>query len=260
MLARDFPFLDRRFVAMAHRGGWVAPEEASRENTLHAFRGAVALGYRYIETDVRTTWDGEVVLMHDAELDRVTDTQGAVANLTLAVVSRARVAGLDPVPRFSDVLEEFPGVRFNIDLKDDRSVEAVASLLRRQSCAGRVCVSSFSGARMRAFRRLAPDVATGVGPLGVAWAGFAPLLRRLRIDAGVVLQVPARIAGDMVPLVRADLIRFAHATGRLVHVWTVDEPTEMERLLELGVDGLISNNLIALKRVLTAHGLWENAA
>lgn len=260
MLARDYPFLNHRFVAMAHRGGWVTPADAARENTMHAFQAAADLGYRYIETDVRTTADGKVVVMHDAELDRVTDATGAVSARTAAELSRVRVAGVDPIPLLADVLEALPGIAFNIDVKDDRSVEPLAALLQRQDVAGRVCVSSFSGTRLRAFRRLAPDLPTGVGPVGVAWAGFAPLLRRLRVDSGVVLQIPARIAREKLPLVRRDVVRFAHANGRLIHVWTVDDPTEMDRLVRLGVDGLISNDLTALKRVLTEHGLWEDAA
>ena len=260
MLARDFPFFDRRFIAMAHRGGWVTPAEEARENTLHAFSAAVGLGYRYIETDVRTTADGQIVVFHDATLDRVSDAKGTIGDHTLAELRDVRIAGLDPIPLLAEVLEEFPRTRFNIDLKDDRSPGAVAGLLRRHASGGRVCVSSFSGTRMRAFRRLAPQVPTGVTPFGVAWTGFAPLLRRLRIDSGVVLQVPARVAKKWVPLVRPDVVNFAHATGRLVHVWTVDDSAEMEQLVGVGVDGLISNDITALKQVLIGHGLWEDAA
>jgi glycerophosphoryl diester phosphodiesterase len=103
-------------------------------------------------------------------------------------------------------------------------------------------------------------VPTGVSPLGVVWAGFVPLLRRVRIDPGVVFQVPARVGAERVPLVRADVVNLVHATGRVIHVWTVDDAAEMERLVALGVDGLISNDITALKQVLTGHGLWEDAA
>lgn len=260
MLARDFPFLDRRFVAMAHRGGWAKPEDEPRENTMYAFGCAVGLGYRYIETDVRTTADGHAVVFHDGELDRVTGAAGRIADHSLAQLRGVRIAGLDPIPLLTEVLEEFPATCFNIDLKDDGSAAAVAAILQRQACVERVCVSSFSGSRMRVFRRLAPPVPTGVSPLGVAWAGFVPLLRRARIDSGVVFQIPARVASGRVPLVRPDVVNLAHATGRVVHVWTVDDTAEMERLVALGVDGLISNDITALKQVLTGHGLWEDAA
>ena len=260
MLARDFPFLDRRFVAMAHRGGWATPEDEPRENTSYAFGRAVGMGYRYIETDVRTTSDGHAVVFHDAELDRVTDAAGRIGDHNLAQLRAVRIAGLDQVPLLSEVLEEFPGTCFNIDLKDDGAAAAVAGVLRDQACAGRVCVSSFSGSRMRAFRRLAPPVPTGVSPVGVVLAGFVPVVRRLRLDRGEVFQIPARVAGGRVPLVRPDVVKLAHSTGRAVHVWTVDDTAEMERLVALGVDGLISNDLTALKQVLTGHGLWEDAA
>ncbi|MGV8907507.1 MAG: glycerophosphodiester phosphodiesterase family protein [Propionicimonas sp.] len=260
MLARDFPFLDRRFVAMAHRGGWASPADEARENTMYAFGRAVGMGYRYIETDVRTTADGHAVVFHDGELDRVTDAVGRIGDHNLAQLRAVRIAGIDPVPLLAEVLEAFPATSFNIDLKDDGSAAAVASILQRQSCAERVCVSSFSGSRMRAFRRLVPQVPTGVSPLGVAWAGFVPLLRRARIDSGVVFQVPAKVAAGRVALVRPDVVNLAHATGRVIHVWTVDDTVEMERLVALGVDGLISNDITALKQVLTGHGLWEDAA
>lgn len=231
-----------------------------RENTIYAFRRAVELGYRYLETDVRTTSDGQLVVMHDENLDRISDGTGPVSRYTWAELCDLRVAGKDRIPLLSEAWEEFPDIRFNIDLKDEHSVAALAVLLHRHNRMDSVCVSSFSGARLRAFRRLAPGVPTGVPQIGVALAGFAPLLRRFRIDPGVVFQIPTRVIFEKVPLVRPDLIQFAHSTGRLVHVWTVDDAKEMERLIGLGVDGIISNDIAALKRVLQEHGLWEDAA
>ena len=257
MRARDYPFLDRRFVAMAHRGGWLTDADRARENTSHAFAQAVALGYEYLEVDVRATADGEIMVFHDARLDRVTDGTGPIGDFTWAELASFRVAGIDPIPRLVDVLEEFPHTRFNIDLKDDRSVRPAAELLVRPEISGRVCVGSFSGQRLRAFRRAAPDVLTGVPPIGVAWDGFAPLLRRLRVDSGAVLQIPPRVLAERVPLVRRDLVEFVHATGRQVHVWTIDDAGEMERLIDLGVDGIVTNDITTLRQVLTERDLWE---
>lgn len=257
MRARDYPFLDRRFVAMAHRGGWLTDADRARENTSHAFAQAVALGYEYLEVDVRTTADGEVVVFHDARLERVTDAAGPISERTWAELASVRVAGTDPVPRLADALAAFPQTRFNIDLKDDRSVQPLAELLVQPDVVGRVCVGSFSGSRLRAFRRVAPTVLTGVTPIGVAWDGFALLLRRLRVDPGAVLQIPSRVLAERVPLVRRDLVDFVHATGRQVHVWTIDDAAEMERLIDLGVDGIITNDLAALRRILIERDLWE---
>lgn len=255
------PYLARRFAALAHRGGWPGADGAGPENTRRAFTHAIGLGYEYLETDVRTTADGELVAFHDRTVDRVTDGRGPVAEHTWTELSQLRVGGTDPVARLSDLLEEFTSARFNIDLKDARSVAPLAELVRRHGAQRRVCVASFSTRRLAAFRRHAgPDVVTAVSPAGVAWYGFAPLLRRLPVDSGVVLQVPARVLRERVALVRADVVAAAHASGRLVHVWTIDDEAEMERLLDLGVDGLVTNNLDALKQVLQARGLWEEVS
>lgn len=243
---------------MAHRGGWLDPREAGRENTRHAFAQAVALGYEYLETDVRATADGQLVAFHDAMLDRVTDAGGPVGERTWAELSGVLVAGTDPIARLADLLDEFGSTRFNLDLKDPRAVAPLAELVRRLGAQHRVCVASFSTSRLAAFRRLAgPEVITAVSPAGVAWYGFAPLLRRLPVDSGVVLQVPARVLRDRLPLVRRDVIGAVHASGRSLHVWTVDDTDEMEYLLELGVDGMITNDIAELRRVLRLRGLWE---
>ena len=158
MPARDYAYLDHRFVAMAHRGGWVTPADASRENTAYAFRRAVELGFEYLETDVHTTADGVLLAFHDDVLDRVTDATGSVSARSWSDLAGVRIGGVDPIPRFADLLEEFPGARFNIDLKDAGSVRPLAAVLTRLHAEDRVCVGSFSGARLKAFRRLAPAI------------------------------------------------------------------------------------------------------
>lgn len=258
MHAPGHPYLGEGFVAMAHRGGWLSLEDRSRENTWYAFAQAVAEGYRYIETDIRTTADGQVVAFHDPQLGGVTDSLGSVSSLTYAELANVRVGGSDPIPLLSELLAEFATTRFNIDLKDDASVGALPSLLAAADARDRVCVASFSSARLRRFRRLAPNVLTATTPGEVLWYAAAVGFRRwLAFGGGQVLQVPARILGERVDLVRPDVIAAAHAAGRAVHVWTVDSEDEMNRLIDLGVDGLISNEIGPLKRVLTERGLWK---
>jgi glycerophosphoryl diester phosphodiesterase len=242
---------------MAHRGGWVTPADAPRENTRHAFRRAVELGYRYLETDVHATADGELVAFHDSVLDRVSDGTGRVAEHTWDELAQVRIAGEDPIPRLADLLEEFDTVGFNIDIKTDDAVAPLAATLRRLHATGRVCVGSFSDARLRRFRREAPEVATSTSPRAVAWATHAFGLRRLAVDPGIALQIPVRDERAPLALVRRDVVRLAHATGRVVHVWTVNDEQEMHRLIDLGVDGLVSDDISTLKRVLTDRGLWE---
>jgi glycerophosphoryl diester phosphodiesterase len=257
MRPSDHPYLAGGFAAFAHRGGWVEPAEASLENTLHAFRRAVALGYRHIETDVCATADGELVVFHDTTLDRVSDATGQVGEHTWADLAEVRVGGAEPIPRFAEVLEEFPDTRFNVDLKDEPSVQLLADIVRQYDAGDRVCVASFSESRLRAFRRLAPEVATAASTRGASWVTSAVGPRHWRQDPGIAVQIPVWYRGVPYPLVRRDVIRRAHATGRVVHVWTVNDAAEMHRLIDLGVDGLVSDDITTLKAVLLERELWE---
>ena len=162
-------------IAMAHRGGAMHAELVGLENTLDAFRHAVKLGYHYLETDVHASRDGVLLAFHDAVLDRVTDRLGPLATLTAEEIGRARIAGAHAVPTMAELLEEFPAVRFNIDLKAEAAVHPLAALIERTAAHGRVCVGSFSPRRMRTFRALtAGRVATSASPPEVAVVKAAP--------------------------------------------------------------------------------------
>lgn len=248
-------------IAMAHRGGALHPEIPGAENTLHAFRHAVALGYHYLETDVHATSDGVLLAFHDAALDRVTDTRGELARLTAEQVSLARIAGEHVVPTMAELLEELPDCRFNIDLKSASAAQPLADLLDRTGSHDRVCVGSFSQRHLDQFRRASRGrVATSAAPGEVAaFLAFpgraARVLTRGRVAA---LQVPHR--RGRLPVVTATSVRRAHAAGAHVHVWTVDVPAEMDELLDLGVDGLITDRTDVLKQVLIRRGQWRDSA
>jgi glycerophosphoryl diester phosphodiesterase len=249
-------------LAMAHRGGARHPELLGLENTAAAFRHAVTLGYRYLETDVHVTSDGVVVAFHDSVLDRVSDGSGPVAGTTSIELARVRISGTEPIPMMSDLLEEFPDTRFNIDLKADRAGDALADLLQRTGAEARVCVGSFSYNRLRAFRaRTGGRVATSAAPIEVAAFVAQPsarLARTVTRGAAAALQVPHR--RGPVPIVTGSLVRRAHAAGAHVHVWTVDDPLEMAELIDLGVDGLITDRTDLLKEILVSRGLWRDHA
>ena len=120
MRAGDFAYLDLPTpVGLAHRGGAAFGPNVGLENTLAAFRRAVAMGYRYLETDVHATRDGRVVAFHDTVLDRVSDRRGAIATLPYEAVREARIGGAEPIPLLSDLFEQFPDTRINIDIKAD---------------------------------------------------------------------------------------------------------------------------------------------
>jgi glycerophosphoryl diester phosphodiesterase len=260
-----FPYLDEAagepgaVLAFAHRGGAYHPEIEGLENTLAAFKHAVSLGYDYLETDVHVTLDGVLLAFHDAVLDRVTDLEGAIADLTFEEVRHALVGGREQVPTLAQLFDEFPRARFNIDLKSDGSVSGLAQFIEEREAWDRVLVGSFSPQRLTAFRqRTGGRVATSASPVEVVIFRFVPSARladRLTRHRVAALQIP-RKRGRWT-LVTPAVIRRAHAAGKHVHVWTVDEPDEMHRLLDLGVDGLFTDRTDLLKDVLTERGQWR---
>lgn len=258
MRAREYRYFGEGLCALAHRGGWAAGPEV--ENSVAAFTAAVELGYRHLETDVHATADGVLVAFHDARLDRVTDASGAVAALPASEVARARIGGREPIPTLDELLETFPDACFNIDIKADAATRPLARAIARHAAQDRVCVGSFSTRRLQEFRRLAGTrVATSVDPLGVVWYAYGVLGRRLLVPAGQALQVPVRDEGTGIPIVKRDFLDAAHRAGRVVHVWTINETSEMHRLIDLGVDGLVSDDVVALKSVLAERGLWAGS-
>ena len=250
--AGDFAFLDWPGpIPFAHRGG--ASEVP--ENTLPAFEHAVRLGYRYVETDVHLTADGVLLAFHDDVLDRVTDRTGVIAELSWSTVREARVDGREPIPLLEDLLGTFPELLVNIDPKHDASVDALVATLRRTGAVERVCVGAFSDERVARVRDALPGICTSLGPegtlqLGQAAAGTA--------EVGVLpdpcAQVPTRFGED--EIVTEAFIAEAHRRGIAVHVWTIDDEAEMTRLLDLGVDGLMTDVPAVLRRVLEARGQW----
>ncbi|MFF9110626.1 glycerophosphodiester phosphodiesterase [Streptomyces sp. NPDC014805] len=247
------PYLDHPGpIAFAHRGG--AAE--GLENTMAQFRRAVEAGYRYIETDVHATKDGRLVAFHDATLDRVTDGAGRIADLPWSQVRDARVAGTEPVPLFDDLLDVFPDVRWNVDVKAEAALHPFLNLIARANAWDRICLGSFSEARVVRAQRLAgPKLATSYGTRGVlnlrlrSW-GVPAALRR----SAVAAQVPEVQSG--IQVVDRRFVRFAHAHGLQVHVWTVNEPERMHRLLDLGVDGIMTDHIDTLRKVMEERGVW----
>jgi glycerophosphoryl diester phosphodiesterase len=237
-----------RFIPFAHRGGvGHAPE-----NTLAAFRHAYEVGYRYLETDVHATTDGVLVAFHDEDLDRTCGRPGRIDSMTWSDVATARVAGREPIPLLVDLLEEFPDALLNIDAKSDASVEPLMTVLKRTGALDRVCIGSFSHKRLTRVRvGLGDAVCTSASPLEVTrWlAGSVPA----EPDC---FQVPVRQASINVVTNRS--VSRAQKAGRAVHVWTIDDPVEMQRLIDLGVDGIMTDDVLALHRVTKINGLWSD--
>ncbi|HZQ26952.1 MAG TPA: glycerophosphodiester phosphodiesterase [Acidimicrobiales bacterium] len=256
-------WLARRVLNYAHQGG--AKEAPS--STLYAMRQALANGADAIELDVHATADGQLVVCHDATVDATTDGTGAIASLPFVEVRSLDNAfawpdlrGRAPADRslgvatLDEVLEEFPGIILNLDIKQTApDVEpyeaALASVLRRHGRTDDVIVASFLDAATDAFSAAAPEIPTSAGTMATAmfWRAVQdgtdpPPMRH------VALQVPHHFQDTVI--VDRPFVEAAHRMGVAVHVWTIDEPDEMRDLLDVGVDGIITDRPSVLSGVL----------
>jgi glycerophosphoryl diester phosphodiesterase len=206
-----------------------------------AFAHAISLGYRYLETDTQITADGVLLAFHDDDLQRTTGRPGKISALPYREVATARVGGSEPIPLLEDVLGTWPEARVNLEAKSDTAVGPLNDVIRRARAIDRVCIGSFHGRRIRRARQdLGPGLCTSTGPLETF---------RWRIASSLPGQ-------PLMPRVTARTVRAAHAAGMQVHVWTIDDADEMRRLLDIGVDGIMTDRLAVLKDVLAERGQW----
>jgi glycerophosphoryl diester phosphodiesterase len=250
------PFLDQPPpLAIAHRGGSLD----GVENTMAAFDAAVTLGYRYLETDVRVTADDELVVFHDATTDRVIGSRGRVRDLTWSQLSKLRVGGREPVPRFADLLTTWPQMRLVIDPKCDAAVDPLIHVLQEHDAVDRVCIGSFSDQRLQRVRAaFGPALCTSMGPgelarLRLAAWRFMPA--RAVPRAARCVQMPLR--QGPVRLAEPRVVDVAHRLGLHVQVWTINERATMHQLLDIGVDAIFTDDIAALRDVLQARGQWH---
>jgi glycerophosphoryl diester phosphodiesterase len=248
-MAGSHPFLEWPGpLAFAHRGGALE----TIENTMEAFHYAVNLGYRYLETDVHVTADGVVVAFHDQDLQRSCGLEGTIGAYTWEDLRAARVNGTGQIPMLEELLETFPEARLNIDAKSDEVVPGLAETLRRHDALHRVCVGSFSDRRLVSLRKdLGPQLCTSLGPAQVASLRVATR----PIGKGYAAQVPA--VHRKIQVVTPRFVETAHRHGIAVHVWTIDDAAEMERLLDMGVDGIMTDRPSVLRQVLIDAGKWH---
>lgn len=260
MRASDFAYCATPFAAMAHRGGGLWEPNLGKENTLAAFRQAVSIGYRYLETDLQATADGRLVCMHDDTLERTAGAPGRVRDYTAAELSQFTVDG-EPIPFFDEVVEALPGARFNVDLKTEEAVRPLAAAIEELNLTDRILVDSFSQRRISRFRALTRGrVPTAMAQPGVVWTRFVPGLSTVLSSPAVAVQVPLThsFGAVTVPVVTEQLIARVHRLGKVIHVWTINDQPDMERLIDLGVDGIITDRPDLLKNVLVGRNLWES--
>jgi glycerophosphoryl diester phosphodiesterase len=255
-------------IVIAHRGSRLLWPE----NTLAAFTAAAGLGARFFETDLRLTADGVVMCHHDSTLDRTTDASGPVRMRTSSELKgvdagfRHRVNGSFPfrgqgmgIPTLEELLTTFPNHGVIVDLKEEELETPLWQLIERLGSHHRLIVGSFSSTRVQRFRMISGgSVAVSGGPneitrlMAAARFGVEPTVE---VQA---MQVPVSWYG--VPVITKRFVETAHRMGVLVHAWTINEPSEAERLLSLGVDGLITDRPDLMSAVVTAGGAVTSGA
>lgn len=251
-MAFKHPYLaGQDFICFAHRGGGAEQPE----NSAKAFLAARAMGYRYIEIDVQATSDGRLIVFHDDTLDRTTSGTGDISTLPYARVREALIGGSEPIMTLEQALEDFPDIRFNVDIKTEQALQPTLDLMAKMKCFERICLASFSDDRLRKVRRaFGPEVCTSAGPQGVfalklgSWR--LPMLR-VHVQCA---QVPISEYG--ITIVTPAFIKHCNKKGIAVHVWTINDEDNMRRLIRLGVNGLISDHPTLLKQVAKEEGVW----
>ena len=221
-----------------------------------AFAKAANLGFRFMEIDIQATRDEVPVVFHDDGLERLTGRGGSINDAAWEDLREARVHGREPIPLLEEVLGTWPDLRFIVELKSDRVVEPLAEVLTRTGALERVCVGSFDDGRIARMRRLVgPGLCTALGRRGVARLRLASLGLPVGRFAVAAAQVPVRYRG--LTVVDRRMIRVARRRGIQIQVWTVNEEPEMDRLIDLGVDAIITDRPSLLKAVLIRRGLWS---
>jgi glycerophosphoryl diester phosphodiesterase len=244
-------------LAIAHRGG----AALAQENSLAAFALASALGLRYLETDVRVTCDGHLVCFHDDTLERVTSATGPVRSKSLRELRTLRINGVEPIPTFDEALDAFPNQCFTVDPKDQDAIEPLVKSLQRKGVATRVCIAGAWDGWLAQIHSQVPEVTTALG-----WRSLTALLLCARtgvrppkaLATAPFAHVPVKLG--RVPIFVERVVEMSHDIGVRVVTWTVDEPLVMRRLLDAGVDAIITDRPDVLREVLVSRDQWAPMA
>ena len=244
-------FQDFNFYGFVHRGG----DEVETENTYEAFRYSSDLGFIFMETDVQITKDGHVVIFHDADLRRMAGVNKKIHELSLDEVSSIELIDGGKIPLLSSILESFPNLRFNIDIKVEDAVESTVDIIKKMNRLDSTCLASFSSKRLEKIRELAgPKACTSSGQMEI----FNLICRSIGITTRKTnsdcAQIPTSQWG--IPILTKRFIAKAHQEGKLVHIWTIDDENEMYKLIDFGVDGLMTDKPSVLKKALQLKGLF----
>ena len=238
------PFLKSKFQGFVHRG------DTSNfiENTLEAFKSANELGYKYLETDLRETKDGKIITFHDPNLKRITGSNVTINHTSLSEIRMRRLPAREFIPTIDEVLEEFPNSFFNMDLKVKGIEEKVLKKIKFHNAMDRICLGSFNASIIRKINTLEPKILTSMGLSQVAMYKFFK-----KPNNSKLIQVPTSWKG--IKIITKKFIERLHNDNLKVHVWTINDKIEMQNLIDIGVDGIMTDNASGLMDVMRKNKL-----
>ena len=242
-----------KFLPFAHRGA----SQLAPENTFAAFQIAYDLGFNIIETDVRSSRDGILYCFHDRSLKRMTGSKGNIENLPSCYIDELRINGKHSIPKLENLYEAFPKAYFNIDAKSGECVKPLIDLVRRTQTSRRTCFGSFDQTRLDQIKSslINEKFAISMGTSATLKLFTGYLTGKSRTIKADCVQLPLSRYG--IKLINKNTLKYFKSQGLKIHVWTINKATEFQRLIDLGVDGIMTDNCELLKSVLTENNLWD---
>ena len=236
------------FTPIAHRGGC----EVALENTFQAFTDAYELGYRWLETDLQISKDGVLYAIHDNSLKRLTGINKKIHDLDSNDLDQILINRKYNIPRLEQLLQRFNDVTFNLDAKNINAAKALVRLLNKNKSFKNLCLGSFSHKTISYIRKsLKRDLPTTFSQMEVFWLLVNLKLNKKVIYEGNYLQIPKSYFGYKI--VSRQLLDFCKKNEIKVHIWTVNESSEMRNLIRIGVDGIMTDNCRTLLEVIKSH-------
>lgn len=244
-----FKYLNTSFSAFAHRGG----ANDFVENTLDAFQQSINLGFKYIETDVQATKDDKLVIFHDPDLKRMMNLDEHISSLTYYELKKYRINGTHKIPSFLETVTSWPEIKFNIDPKSDKSAELLIKELKSLDSVDRFCIGSFNSYRLDKIRNAFDQkICTSMATNEAVSFYFYRFFGMNRITAPC-LQLPYYRKGFKV--ITPGLVRDAHRFNKKIHAWTIDDPNQINELLDMGIDGIMTDSPKLLKSEIIKRGI-----
>jgi len=242
------PYLNQSGVSIsAHRGG----SEEAPENTLESFSYAIGLGSSYIETDVQLSADGIPYIFHDDDLSRLLNMEVKFNSLHSDQIEKLKLFESYQIPKLETALTQFPNALFQIDLKTDEVALPAMKVIENLNAFDRICIASFSSNRLQKVRKKFPDTCLSMGPKEILKLLLASFGLYNKTIYGDCLQVPIYHYG--IKLVTRRFVKYVQSIGLKIHVWTINDKNTMRKLIDLGVDGIITDRPKLLKEVLSKN-------